>query len=84
MTPMTGASLMAEELTVHHISIQKMNGYNLVTVKDFWDIAAPERMRMVLEKKIQFLDEDGNKIPPLDAVRSLNKDRMMDLNSHHQ
>ncbi|NJM93593.1 MAG: hypothetical protein HC842_02070 [Cytophagales bacterium] len=46
-------------------------GYNLISVNDFLKMPMMERMEMMLQKRIQYLDEVGNVIPILEATRQM-------------
>ena len=60
-------------MTVHQISIKMKSGYNLISVEKYREIKPLERVQLVSQKKIQFLDIEGNMIPTLAAIKDINK-----------
>ena len=59
------------EERVHHISIRKTKGFNLLTRTEFMEIPSEERNRLILNKRVQFLDAAGLHIPLLEGIRSI-------------
>jgi transcription elongation GreA/GreB family factor len=57
--------------SIHHVSIRKNNGYNLLSRAEFLDMPKQERNSLILNKKVQFLDADGGHIPLLEGIRSI-------------
>jgi hypothetical protein len=57
-----------ESKVVHHISVKMGAGYNLLTVPQFMALPINERVQLVLQKKIQFLDDHGTTIPVSDGL----------------
>ena len=62
-------------MEVHHVSIKKAGGYNLLSVPAFLALSSSERTKLILERKIEFLDAQGTVLPLLDAVRSITRAR---------
>lgn len=59
---------------VHNISVQQPGGgHNLISPKDFLGLPSADRINLIMQGKVSFLDEDGNIIPSMDAVKSLVK-----------
>ncbi|MCS7005087.1 MAG: hypothetical protein NZM38_07150 [Cytophagales bacterium] len=58
--------------TIHQVSVQKTKGgFNLMTVEEFMEIPALERMELAFKKKVTFLDENGEIIPPAEGMKIL-------------
>ncbi|UXP32352.1 hypothetical protein N6H18_18595 [Reichenbachiella agarivorans] len=49
------------------------SGYNLISVEKYREIKPIDRVQLVSQKKIQFLDIEGNMIPTLTAIKDINK-----------
>ena len=49
------------------MSIEKGAGHNLMSAEDFWNLPIEERVRLMVQNKVQFL-KDGQVVPPRDAV----------------
>lgn len=62
---------------VAHISMQKSSGHNLISVEEFFAIPLNERVRLIRERKIQFLDEEGAPILTSTALRWLTEVHMV-------
>jgi len=62
----------AEPLKVHQIAIQKAGGYNLMSKQEFLAMPLGERVQLMLQSKVQFLDELGEIIPVREALKVLN------------
>ncbi|MBU2914242.1 MULTISPECIES: hypothetical protein [Reichenbachiella] len=60
-------------MTVHQISIKIKSGYDLISVEKYREIRPIERVQLVSQKKIKFLDVEGNMIPTLAAIKDINK-----------
>lgn len=60
-------------MTVHKISIKVNSGYNLISVENYQKLSASERVAMISQKRIQFLDVQGNAIPMMTAVKAINQ-----------
>ncbi|WP_109829289.1 hypothetical protein [Reichenbachiella versicolor] len=60
-------------MTVHQISIKVKSGYNLISVDNYIKMSAKDRVGLISQKRIQFLDVEGNTIPLMRAVKSINK-----------
>jgi len=59
------------QVNVHQVAIKKASGFNLMSVKEFMSVAPSERTELILQKKVQFLNETGDVIPLQEAVRSI-------------
>lgn len=62
-------------MRVHQVSVKKPGGYNLLSVDSFLALPSNERTKLILERKIEFLDAQGVVLPLLEAVRSINQAR---------
>ena len=60
-------------MTVHRISIKVKSGYNLITVDKYKQMSATDRVSLISQKRIQFLDVEGNAIPMMLAVKAINQ-----------
>jgi hypothetical protein len=60
---------MAGRLT--SISVKQGAGHNLMTPAEFVRLPVSQRIQLLMEHKVTFLDEDGKPIPPHDAVAQL-------------
>ena len=57
---------------VLNISVkQSQGGYNLIDVNQFLQMDRGERMKLILERRVQFLDEAGGVIPVKQAIKML-------------
>ena len=52
------------------VMIQKVGGYNLISLQEFQAISLRERSNLILEGKVQFL-KDGKIMPIMEALKSL-------------
>lgn len=60
------------ESSVTQVSVRiSERAYNLFSVKEYLNLARETRLKLVRSKSIQYLDDTGQVIPPLDAVRYL-------------
>jgi len=62
---------MGENVTVYQVSIKKAGGFNLVGVREFTAMPLTERLALMTQGKVQFLDANGEILPLLAAVKSL-------------
>lgn len=60
-------------MTVHQISIKVKTGYNLISVDKYREIRPLDRVTLISEKKVKFLDIEGNPIPTLRAIKEINQ-----------
>ncbi|MCV9387172.1 hypothetical protein [Reichenbachiella ulvae] len=60
-------------MTVHQISIKVKTGYNLISVEKYREIRPLDRVHLISEKKVKFLDVEGNPIPTLRAIKDINQ-----------
>ena len=60
---------MAGRLT--SISVRQGAGHNLMSPAEFVRLSVSQRIQLVMEQKVDFLDEDGQLIPPHEAVAQL-------------
>jgi hypothetical protein len=59
---------------VHNISVQQAGGgHNLISPEEFVNLPSADKINLIMQGKVSFLDEDGNIIPSMDAVKSLVK-----------
>ncbi len=57
---------------IDQISVQKSNGgHNLLRLEQFLAISPYERTQLVLQKKVTFIDEDGEIISLTDGLKAL-------------
>jgi hypothetical protein len=60
---------------VHNVSVQKAGGgHNLVSPQEFLSLPSNERINLIMQGKVSFLDEDGNLLPSMDAIKTLVSD----------
>jgi len=58
--------------TIYQVSVQKTKGgFNLMSIDEFLSIPALERMELAFKKKVTFLDENGDIIPPVEGMKIL-------------
>ncbi len=62
---------MAGRLT--SVSVKVGAGHNLYTPEEFAKLPVSQRIELVMQNKVIFLDEDGAPIPPLEAIDQLPK-----------
>ncbi|MFN7970799.1 MAG: hypothetical protein U0166_00355 [Acidobacteriota bacterium] len=60
---------------LHHLAIKKGAGYNLISIEDFFKLPLSERVSLVVNDQVQFLDDQGNQIPAPDGLRELSATR---------
>ena len=53
------------------ISVQQGAGHNLMTPAEFVKLPVSQRIQLVMQSKVVFLDEDGKDIPAHEAVAQL-------------
>ena len=53
------------------ITVRSAFGHNHYTPAEFVKLPLTERLRLMLEQKVEFLDENGNRIPSMEAVDQL-------------
>lgn len=53
------------------VSVQKASGHNLMSLKEFLALEPVERNNLILDRKVDFLDELGNIIPVMEAIQQL-------------
>ena len=59
-------------MAISQISIKKSGGgYNYISVAEFLGKSLQERTSLIVQNKIIFLDESGEVIPILDAMKQL-------------
>lgn len=46
-------------VVVHQISIEKASGCNLISVTEWTKLTSADRVELIMKRKVQFLDEDG-------------------------
>ena len=63
------------EVVVHQVCVRKAAGYNLMSVNEFLALPPTERTNLILQRRIEFLDDKGEPLPTLDAVRSISQTR---------
>ena len=56
---------------LQQVSVQKAGGHNLMSVEAFLALEAVERNRLILDRKVDFLDEGGKVMPLMEAVQQL-------------
>jgi hypothetical protein len=56
---------------VAHVSVRMAAGYNVISVAKFLEIPLSERMELILQRKVAFLDETGMALPTVDGLRAL-------------
>lgn len=62
------------EVTIAQVAVKKSSGgYNLLNLKQYMALALDQRMQMIRERKVQFLDHSGEVIPVVKALNSLVK-----------
>lgn len=54
-----------------HVSVRMAAGYNVLTVEKFLEIPLSDRMEMILQRKVSFLDETGKTLPTREGLRAL-------------
>jgi len=57
--------------TVYQISIEKAGGHNLFSVAEWGRIPSSERVELIMKRKVQFLNDEGDPIPVKEALASL-------------
>ncbi|HCX22556.1 MAG: hypothetical protein CMB80_04915 [Flammeovirgaceae bacterium] len=59
---------------IKHVSIKvSEGGHNLMEIEKFIEMSLTQRLQLLTEKRISFLDEDGNKVPLIEGVRYANE-----------
>lgn len=53
------------------VSVQKAGGHNLMSLAAFLALEPVERNALIIDKKVDFLDEEGNIIPVIQALQQL-------------
>jgi hypothetical protein len=53
------------------ITVKSAFGHNHYTPAEFVKLSLSERIQLMMGQRVEFLDEDGNSIPSLDAVDQL-------------
>ncbi len=56
---------------VHQISVRIGSGYNLISKDDYQKIPVVQKVKLITENRVHFLDDSGNEIPKLEALKSL-------------
>jgi hypothetical protein len=64
-----------EHSHIVHVAIQKAGGYNLVPLEEFLRLPLSERLELLLQRKLRFLNEHGTAIPTKAALRALKEQR---------
>ena len=59
---------------VASISVQKGSGWNMVNLGQWMDMPINERITLITQKKVQFLDVNGDEIPSADAIKAIKED----------
>ncbi len=57
--------------SVHQISVQIGSGHNLISLDEWSKMPAPERIGLITQRKVQFLDETGDSIPAKTALEDI-------------
>jgi len=53
------------------ITVRGAFGHNFYTPADFVKLPLAQRIQLMIGQRVEFLDEQGNSIPSLDAVNQL-------------
>lgn len=64
------------QMIVHQIFIKIGSGFNLISLDKYQKMSASDRVSLISEKRIQFLDIDGNVIPMMIAVKAINQAKL--------
>ena len=56
---------------VSHVSIKRIAGWNMLTVASFMSLPLDERIKLVLNREVQFLNSEGQVIPPRAGLEAL-------------
>lgn len=65
-------TLTTPEMDVTQVSVRiSERGYNMYSVSEYLGIPQDRRKQLIDEDKVQYMDESGNLVPPLIAVRQL-------------
>ena len=63
---------MENEANIAQVSVKNSDtDYALITLHEFLKKGASERTELVMQKKAEFIDFKGNKIPTLVALKSI-------------
>lgn len=57
--------------TVTHVSVRMPGGYNLIAFSEFVAKPLAERISLVVDGRIQFLDETGATVPVREAMAQI-------------
>lgn len=58
-----------------HVSVRMAAGYNILPVEKFLEIPLSDRMELILQRKVGFLDERGQVLPTIEGLRALKEFR---------
>ncbi len=62
---------MARQM-VHQVSVQVSElGYNLMSIQEFLEIPLEERAELHMRHRIEYLDEAGNRVALMEAIRQI-------------
>jgi hypothetical protein len=63
---------MENEANIAQVSVKNSDtDYDLITLHEFLKKAASERTELVMQKRVEFINYKGGKIPTLDALKSI-------------
>ena len=57
---------------IAQVSVKMAAGCNLITASEWLAMPLSERMKFVLDRKVEFLDGDGEAVPLKEALAALN------------
>lgn len=61
-----------KEIKLTQIAIKvSTDGYNMISVSDYLKIPAENRLQLIIDGKVRFLDEDGSYINAMEALKLL-------------
>ena len=64
---LTGEKSMSQ--TILHVAVQKATGFNLISPAEFLALTIKEKSNLLLEGKVQFLNENGETVQTMEALR---------------
>jgi len=65
---------LSHVIDIANVSIKRSaSDHELISVKQFFQISIQERMVLVKDNKVEFIDFEGNKIPTMDGLKQISK-----------
>jgi len=63
---------MEQEINIAQVSVKNSDtDYDLITLHEFLKKSAGERTELVMQKRIEFINYQGGKIPLLEALKAI-------------